>query len=879
MKWWQIRKRDADLERELRSDIELEEEEQRESGLSPEEARYAARRAFGNTTLIREQTHQAWGWAPFEQLWQDVCYGLRQLTRNLGFTVVAVMTLALGIAVNTSIFSVFSALLLRKPPVNDPDTLCTVSSRNLLNGFDLAGVSAPDFGSWRKQNDVFENLAAVERARSFTLTGESEPELVHGDRVTADYFAVIGVKPALGRPFLTAEAQAGNDHVVILSSALWRGRFHSDPGAVGKDLEINGEPYRIVGVMPSSAGTAAFSRPQLWMPLTFSSEDLSPPARANHYIDLVLGRLKGGIGIKQAQAEMDSISRRLAQSYPSTNKGWGATVLTLQEYNVRSENVRNAMILLMSAVGLVLLIACTNVAGLMLTRGACRANELAVRSALGASRGRLLRQALTESLLIGILSGAAGLLLSIGGIHLLRAGFDFNDAGRQMGAGLHIDLPTMLYTLIISLLTTVVFGLVPAIRSSKVPPRGALSQNSRVSSTGISASRLRRILVAGEVALALLLLAAAGVDMREVLRELNTPNGFNPQNLLIAHLDVSGRQYEQLDARIAFFKQVTEKLRSFPEVEGADMDSCVPMGCFYSASFGVVGRPPQPSSASPSADFSIVGPDYFRTMQIPVMRGRGFLVVDNARGPVVAVVNQEFVRRYFPNEGVLGKQIEVEDGNHKRAQIVGIVGNVNNNVGQIRPHPQMYESYLQVPVNAFSSMALVVRSRVASATLAPMLRRAVWSVDKRQPTTILTMRDLFNDNLGGDKLMVGLMGIFGGLALVLAGVGIYGVIAFSVAQRTREIGIRVALGAKKRDVLRLVHREGGVMTGIGCFIGIIPAMLLPKLFSGLLNGFAPQDSRVAVAAALVVGLVSWLAIYIPARHATSLDPAQALRAE
>jgi putative ABC transport system permease protein len=280
MKWWQIGKRDADLERELRSDVELEEEEQRENGLSPEEARYAAQRAFGNTTLIRAQTHQAWGWAPFEQLWWDVCYGLRQLTRNPGFTVLAGMTLALGIAVNTSIFSGVSALLLRKPLVNDPDTLCTVSSRNLLNGFDLAGVSAPDFESWRKQNDVFEDLAAVERGRSFTLTGESEPELVHGDRVTPDYFAVIGVKPALGRPFLTAEAQAGNDHVVILSSALWRDRFHGDPGAVGKDLEINGEPYRIVGVMPSPVGTATFSRPQLWIPLTFSSEDLSPPARA-----------------------------------------------------------------------------------------------------------------------------------------------------------------------------------------------------------------------------------------------------------------------------------------------------------------------------------------------------------------------------------------------------------------------------------------------------------------------------------------------------------------------------------------------------------------------------------------------------------------------
>jgi FtsX-like permease family len=332
--------------------------------------------------------------------------------------------------------------------------------------------------------------------------------------------------------------------------------------------------------MPSTANIATWSRPQLWMPLSFSPDELSPPARANHYIDLVLGRLKGGITIKQAQAEMDSISRRLAQNYPTTNKGWGITVLTLQEHNIRSEDVRNAMILLMCAVGLVLLIACTNIAGLLLTRGACRAHELAVRSALGASRMRLLRQTLTESLLIGAAGGGSGLLLSFWGVQLLCGGFNFNEAGRQLGAGLRIDPPTMLYTFTIALLATIVFGLLPAIRSSNAPPRNALSQNSRTGSTGMNASRLRRILVAGEVALALLLLAAAGVDMREVLRELNAPNGFNPQNLLVANLDVGSRRYEQLDSRIAFFRQVTEKLRSFPEIEAADMDSCVPMNCY-----------------------------------------------------------------------------------------------------------------------------------------------------------------------------------------------------------------------------------------------------------------------------------------------------------
>ena len=449
VRWWQIRKRDADLERELRSDLELEEEEQRESGVPADEARYAAQRSFGNATLIREQIHEAWGSASLERLTQDVRYGLRQLIRNPGFTTVAVMTLALSVGVNTTIFSAVSAILLRKPAFKDPDTLCAISSRNLIQGHDLAGVSAPDFESWQQQNDVFREMAAVETGRSFTLTGKTQPESVHGDRVTPDFFAVIGVTPVMGRGFLPGESHAGNDHVVILSDSLWRERFGSDRNAIGTNLNIDEVPYKIVGVMPPLGDLSANNSPppKLWIPLVFSAQDLSAPARGNHYIDPVLGRLKAGVSLSRAQTEMDSIAGRLAQQYAATNKNWGVTVLTLQEHNIRDENVRNAMLLLTAAVGLVLLVACANVAGLLLTRGACRAHELAVRSALGASRGRILRQMLTESLLIGVASGAAGLLISFWGIRLLRAGFDFNDFGRRMAGGFCIDQPTLLFML------------------------------------------------------------------------------------------------------------------------------------------------------------------------------------------------------------------------------------------------------------------------------------------------------------------------------------------------------------------------------------------------------------------------------------------------
>ncbi|MHB1958860.1 MAG: ABC transporter permease [Acidobacteriaceae bacterium] len=878
MRWWQIRKRDEDLERELRTDLELEEEEQRERGLPPEKALYAARRAFGNPTLIKEQTHEAWGWVPLERLWQDVRYGLRQLIRNPGFTIVAVMTLALGIGVNTTIFSAVSAILLRKPPVKDPDTLCAISSR-ILHGYDLARASAPDFESWQKQNDVFEQMTAVETGRSFTLTGKFRPESVEGERVTPDFFSVIGIMPALGRPFLPSESQPGRNHEVILSASLWHEHFAGDPRALGQDLEIDEEAYRIVGVMPPFAGVSPESDPQLWTPLVFNPEDLSPAARANHYINLVLGRLKPGLTVQQAQAEMDSVARQLAQRHPATNKNWGVTVLRLQEYNVRSEDVRNAMMLIMSAVGLVLLIACANVAGLLLARGACRSHEFAVRSALGASRVRILRQMLTESLLIGVSSSVAGLLISLCGIRLLRAGFDFNRYGQRIAAGLRIDAPTLLFMLGITLLTTILFGLLPSIRFSKTPPRAALNQTDRTASAAKGSSQLRRLFVVAEVATAVILLTAAGVVMRQLLRELNEPNGFNPQHLLIARLDVSSPRYKLQNARIAFYEQVMQRIRNLPGVEGAAMDSCVPMSCFFSLPFDFVGRAAQPSSARPSANFFVVGPEYFRTMQIPLLKGRGFSDDDNVQQPVVAVVNQEFARRFFPNENVIGKQIEVKDGNHKRTQIIGVVGNVNNVAGQTHPRPQIYECYLQIPVKAFSNMALVVRARIPTAGLAPMLRRAVWSVDNAQAIEIRTMGDLVNDNIGGDRLVTGLMGLFAGFALGLAGLGIYGVIAYSVAQRTREIGIRLAFGATKRDVLGMVLRESGVLIGIGCTFGTLAGLLLPKLIRGILSGFAPQGPLAVLAAAAIVIVVSWLATCIPAYRAMNVDPVGALRSE
>jgi putative ABC transport system permease protein len=860
---------EREMEEELRSHLRSRADDLERQGFPRAEAERQARIEFGGYQRYKEECREALGTRLLGELIADIRYGLRQLRRNPAFTVVAVLTLALGVSVNTTMFSAVSAILLRKPPVKDPDRLCAVSSKNQIKGYDLEPVSVLDFESWRKQNNVFDGMAA-ETTGPVTLTGRNGSESVEGSAVSSNYFRVTGVLPVLGRAFLPSAGHAGADHVVILSNAFWHERFGSDPDAIGKDLQVNGKPYTIVGVMPPLGA----SSPQLWVPLVFQAKDLAPAARGHYDLDLVLARLKPRISLKQAQAEMDSIAQRLAQAYPATNKGRGITVLILQEYNIRSENVRNGLVVLMAVVGMVLLIACANLAGMLLARGAGRAHEMAVRAAVGAGRLRLIRQMLAESLLIGVVGGGAGLLASIWGIRLLRAGFDFNAGATRLAAGFRLDVPTLLFTLAVSLLATVVFGLVPAIRASTANPRDALGETVRA---GSARNFLRGVLVAGEIALAFVLLAGAGVTMREVIRELSEPNGFNPNHILVAQIALAGQAYQQPYAQAAFFQQLTEKVRNIAGVESAGVNTCLPLGCRWSKPFGIVGQPPVPDSKRPWSDYFGVGPGYFHTLQIPLIRGRDFSYFDKARAPVVAIVNQEFARRFFPRGNAIGRQLEV-DGQHKQALIVGIVGNVNEFIGQVTPRPQIYECYLQIPS---ASMALVLRSPVGPSTLAPMLRGAVWSMAKDQPVgTIQTMQDLVADNIGGDKLLVALMAIFAGLALALAAVGIYGVVAYSVAQRTREIGIRVALGAHRKDVLGLLLRQGALLSAIGCAVGLALALPLPRLFSNLLNGgFAAQGPLVAIAVAVIVPVVSLLATYIPARRATKVDPMVALRCE
>lgn len=813
--------------------------------------------------------------------WQDLRFGARQLRRNPGFAAVAIITLALGIAANTTIFSVVSAILLRKPPIPSPNRVVVASSRNSIRGWDLQQVSALDFRDWRSQSKAFEAMAAGEMEVPFTVTGGREPQILVGDRVTANYFRVLGIPPVIGRNFLPGEMQPGHDHVVVFSHELWLARYGQDRHVIGESIELDGAPYTIIGVMPPGTDTALFT-PRLWTPLAFSKQDLTASARSNRNLT-IFARLRHGITVRQAQAEMASIAARLAQVHPRTDKHWGVTVLTLQEFMIRSENVRKGLVVLLIAVGFVLLIACTNIAGLLLARGAARGHEMAIRAAVGASRLRLIRQMLAESWLLGVGGGAAGILMSLAGIKLLRAGLSFNFYVRHLAAGVYLDQNTLVFTVAISLLTAVLFGIAPSLRASKTSLSGALKEGGRTESGGRGRSKMRSGLVVVEISLAVVLLAGAGVMMLGFLHELRV-NGFNPNQVVTAAIHLKSHSYRSPARQAAFFERVTQKLTQLPGISAASAASALPLtGNAGLMSFSIEGRPHLPQSQRPLTRYYVAGPGYLRTMQIPLLRGRGFSQSDNAHSPLVALASTDFTRKFFPKGNAIGQRIELDNDHPAWAEIVGIVGNVPDWTGQMPPHPQIYESDLQAPL---PDMSIVVRSQLGPSVLAPMLRRAVWSVDKDQPVGdqeggVLTMKQLAETNWGGDRLMVSLLGTFAALALALAAVGIYGVIAYSVRQRTHEIGIRMALGARSTDVVRLVLRQGGLLTLIGCVIGLGLALPVPRLFQDAFNGFGSptQGPLLPVSVCIVVAIISLLATYIPARRAATVDPLVALRCE
>ena len=800
-----------------------------------------------------------------QTLWQDLLFGARMLMKNPGFTLVAIITLALGIGANSAIFSVVNAVLLRPLPFREPNQLMIVFSKT--NRIQRAGVAYPDLRDWQQQSQLFSELCAL-NSQSVNLTGREEPTRVVGGFVSANFFKLLQVDAAHGRGFRPGEDETGAERVAVLSHAIWRDRFGSNPQMIGQSLILNGQPFAIVGIMPEDFHFS-WNDAEVWIPIQYYPNFSLERGTASA---IVMGRLKTGATLKQAQAEMETIARRLAESYPATNADRSVLVMPLQTLLV--EDLRTSLLVLLGAVGFVLLIACANVANLLLARAVTRQKEMALRAALGASRLRLVRQLLTETMLLALVGGGLGLLLGVWGIKALAASSASN---LPSGVKINLDLTVLGFTLAAVMLTGMAFGLAPALRFSRPDVHEALKEGGKTSSGGSGRHRLRGVLVVTQVALALVLLIGSGLMLRSFLKLRQVTPGFNPDHVLTLEYRVPRTKYPEGQQQWNFHRQVVERTQALPGVESASVVLALPhSGNGGSAIFIPLDRPEPPKGQEPRAQRNMADTYYFHTMQIPLLKGRVFTDQDRAESALAVIINQTMARRYWPNEDPIGKQLRFPEGN-VIGSIVGVVGDVKHGSLDEPETPQLYVPYAQRP---FIFATLVVRTQPEPMSLANAVRGAVWSVDKDQPVwKVRTLESLVDRSANQNRFVMLLLIIFSALALVLAAIGIYGVISYSVSQRTQEIGVRLALGAQRGDIYRLVVGQGLTLTLIGVAAGLGASWGLTRFLSDLLFGVSSTDAVTFAGISILLTGVAWLACYLPARRATQVDPMIALRYE
>ena len=805
-----------------------------------------------------------------DSLLRDLKFSARSLLKRPALTIIAIVTLAIGIGANSAIFSTINALLLKPLPFPDPDRIVALWDKVPSRGVVRNEVTVANYLDWRAQNKTFEQLG-IYRWWSTNLTGSDSPERVQGFQVTPNFLDIVGVKPMMGRGFSAGEDQPGKDSVALLTYSLWQRRFGADQNIVNKTIATNGVARTVIGVMPPD-----FNYPkgaEIYAPLAITPE--LARNRGNHAY-LGIGRLKPGVSLQGAQADLDVIASQLEKQYPEENTGRGVVIYPILQDTVRMYST--ALWVMMAAVGFVLLIGCANVANLMLARATGRQREIALRAALGASRFRIIRQLLTESVMLGVLGGALGILVAYWGVDAIRTASPGEAARFAPGWNhLGINLPVLAFTLLLSVLSGLVFGLAPAWQLSRPDLNSALKEGARQNTSG--SHRLRGLLVVSEIALSLMLLVSAGLLIRSFLQLVRTDPGFNSENLITMNLVLPAAKYKDESQRAAFYSDLVHRVEGLPGVELAAAVNHLPLGGSNSStSFLVEGFPEPPPGQEFDGRYRVCTPDYFKTMGIAVLKGRSFTEQDKAGSPLVVIINETLARRYWPNTDSIGKRMRYTGPLEQNPwmQVVGVVQDVKHEMNL----PITEDFYVPHAQDAWQSMVLVAKTKVEPAAMAAPIRQQVWSIDKDQPVfDVKTMREVRAISLALYSFSSVMLAIFAAVALLLAAIGIYGVMSYAVTQRTQEIGIRMALGARAMDVLKLVVRNGMSLAVIGVVVGLVGAFALTRLLQSLLFEVTPTDITTYSTVTLGLLLIALFACYIPARRATKVEPLVALRYE